>query len=1018
MKKHFIRTLLCSLAAGSAALAEESPLLGRWRFDEGQGVSAGDVSLYQRSAQLVGATWTAGVSGGAVALDGQASYVVLPFNFPMGNNQFSVQLWVKPSPRPDAKIGYLAGEGGTWYVRLLPDHKVACGMELLDAAGKAVAYELTSTVTLADGAWSLLACQYDGKQLRLSLNGKPAGETAAAGTFSPERKGPVVLGTNPLELGQDCFTGALDEVRLQARVLTEAELLALYQLYGNQKVAATEKKQAQGGSITFIRDVARFPGDQYQKFATGAGKDVVFDQEKGFAVSLWVKIDEAQSNSYLFGIGGNTFIRFNGGGVLNFGVSTDGWNEVFANTILKTGEWHHVFCSYDGLRVILGLDGKVNSVLLLPGRLDLNGKPLVIGATAWDAKPSGNFKGELRDMTVYGFVMDYEALGQFNPDPKLHTLLQAAAAEALRQVNQQRESLLAKDAWLAAMLPKVLPPCVAPAELAVGVLKPTSPIPVLPDSAWETLPVVTNGNVYLAACAGQTEPASLLFRATREIANFTLKATDLTSLGGGVIPAEQINVKAVKVWYQDGNAWLRIEKDFAKKPIPELLLNDDSLVVTDATAGDNFLRTANGGQLWISEPRDRKTSAKDGSEFSRALFAVNDAPTLLPLTLAAQANKQFWLTVKVPENALPGSYVGAIRLLIDGQEVGRVPLAMHVLPFALETAKTRYDHANSFSASLYYWGTLDPYGLGRVGGINKSLAQLQVELTDLKDHGVTAPILIWPTNTIYHNPRLLAPMLESWQKTDFADKNLYFGDSGCLQGEIGQVCANVQAFNQMARAKYGVKDVYYYGVDEQRGEKLKAQRGNWKQAKDAGAKIVVSSFPGQFEAVGDLLDLCVWFGAPVRAEAAKWHQVKHKIWNYYNPQAGVENPDVNRRNYGLLLWQEDYDGTSPYCYIDVGTTPWNEFDHVYYRKHGFVYPTQNGVIGTLQWEGYREAANDVRYVSTLRSAIQVAAKQPAKAKLAQEAEAWLQQLDVRPLEVDLDDVRRTAIEYILGLNSH
>jgi hypothetical protein len=44
---------------------------------------------------------------------------------------------------------------------------------------------------------------------------------------------------------------------------------------------------------------------------------------------------------------------------------------------------------------------------------------------------------------------------------------------------------------------------------------------------------------------------------------------------------------------------------------------------------------------------------------------------------------------------------------------------------------------------------------------------------------------------------------------------------------------------------------------------------------------------------------------------------------------------------------------------------WNDFDHERFRDHVFAYPTSNGIIDTIQWEGFREAVDDVRYLATL-----------------------------------------------------
>ncbi len=80
--------------------------------------------------------------------------------------------------------------------------------------------------------------------------------------------------------------------------------------------------------------------------------------------------------------------------------------------------------------------------------------------------------------------------------------------------------------------------------------------------------------------------------------------------------------------------------------------------------------------------------------------------------------------------------------------------------------------------------------------------------------------------------------------------------------------------------------------------------------------MFVAGYQGSAEAVGDLLDVLIYAGEPSQKEAEKWHAHGHAIWSYANPQGGVENPEIYRRNYGLLLWTRDFDGACTYAYQD------------------------------------------------------------------------------------------------------
>src|SRR5450756_2215923 len=109
---------------------------------------------------------------------------------------------------------------------------------------------------------------------------------------------------------------------------------------------------------------------------------------------------------------------------------------------------------------------------------------------------------------------------------------------------------------------------------------------------------------------------------------------------------------------------------------------------------------------------------------------------------------------------------------------------------------------------------------------------------------------------------------------------------------------------------------------------------------------------------------------------AQFHSVGHRTFNYANPQLGLEQPETYRRNYGLTLWKAGYDGALDYAYqSSFGGFAWNDFDDPTYKNITMAYPTMNGVIDTIEWEGFREGVNDVRYLSTLLKYINLAKAQ-------------------------------------------
>ena len=123
---------------------------------------------------------------------------------------------------------------------------------------------------------------------------------------------------------------------------------------------------------------------------------------------------------------------------------------------------------------------------------------------------------------------------------------------------------------------------------------------------------------------------------------------------------------------------------------------------------------------------------------------------------------------------------------------------------------------------------------------------------------------------------------------------------------------------------------------------------------------------------------------------------------------------------GLVLWKYDYDGAATNAYQHTFGATWNDFDHPTYRSHTIAYPTVDGVIDTIAWEGYREGVDDVRHVTTLQKAIETARKSNdgTLPRSVETAETFLRRLKTgQDVETgNLDAIRREIIAHILSLS--
>ncbi|HID77829.1 MAG TPA: hypothetical protein EYP56_17755, partial [Planctomycetaceae bacterium] len=460
------------------------------------------------------------------------------------------------------------------------------------------------------------------------------------------------------------------------------------------------------------------------------------------------------------------------------------------------------------------------------------------------------------------------------------------------------------------------------AMLAVFLFPPITNQRVLPNSF--PIPGRIGDRIEIAACPGEYEPATFAVLAMEQLEALTLSISPLRG-ERAELPADVVDPYVVKCWFQ-GKGNVGRSKERVLKP--ELLLKDDSLIRVDLEKKRNYMRTtdASGRTIYVDISRDLDEGAKAADLKD---LQPRDADQLLPVNVPEGTAKQFWLTVHVPADAEPGMYRGSIELSAGGRPVHSIELAVRVLPFRLEPSPLLY--------SIYYRARLAPDGRPRIGSEAKSEQQMLAELLNMKAHGV-----LYPTCYQSYDERLLRRTLQLRAQAGLPTGPFFsLGIStGNATGpdQLAAKKAEVRKWLKLIR-QYGYTDLYVYGLDEARGERLRSQRAAWQAVQEAGGKTFVAGYLGTFEAMGRLLNCLVFAGPPRADEAAKWHSVGSRIFSYANPQVGVEEPETYRRNFGLLLWKAGFDGAMDYAYQHAFSHIWNDFDNPRYRDHVFAYPT-------------------------------------------------------------------------------
>jgi hypothetical protein len=226
--------LLFALAGTSAGQDLDPNLVGWWKLDEGSGTTAADSSGNGNEGTLNGdPQWVTGILGSALEFDGVDDYVDIGLGaggyFSTLNSGFTVAAWINRASTGTHDVIFGAGRNpvGTtagdnndgWKLSITSANVITfTTLGILD---------YTSSVGVPTGEWAHVAATFNeaGTELRIYLDGNFQQTISGNGPANPAT-GLFAVGfgaTWALEF----FDGALDDVRVYNKVLTEAEIKPL-----------------------------------------------------------------------------------------------------------------------------------------------------------------------------------------------------------------------------------------------------------------------------------------------------------------------------------------------------------------------------------------------------------------------------------------------------------------------------------------------------------------------------------------------------------------------------------------------------------------------------------------------------------------------------------------------------------------------------------------------------------------------------------------------------------------------
>ncbi|MBW7991154.1 MAG: LamG domain-containing protein [Planctomycetes bacterium] len=225
MSKKLIYLTSFVFVLGFAAGIANAELVGYWKFDEGSGNVAYDLSDYANDGAINGdPKWGVGKIGAALEFDGSDDYVDCGNDPSLNiNDKITVMAWVKTT---STAHGYFVSKGTAWdetgHYAIGQEYNVPLTFQL-EIAGSGGTVELDSNIAVNDGQWHHIVGVYDDPDVKVYVDGVEENTMTGASSLTDSTAGGLTIGQRS---GGNIIGGIIDEVRIYNRALTEPEILA------------------------------------------------------------------------------------------------------------------------------------------------------------------------------------------------------------------------------------------------------------------------------------------------------------------------------------------------------------------------------------------------------------------------------------------------------------------------------------------------------------------------------------------------------------------------------------------------------------------------------------------------------------------------------------------------------------------------------------------------------------------------------------------------------------------------
>ncbi len=443
-------SLLLLADGGLDPLEIQKPLIAHWKFDESFGEKSLDASgngchaSPQRGRR--GVQRVDGPFAGALQFSG-SHMLCVPEGPRFGTlPAISLSAWTKPEDLGTYKEIFRK-EDGERRVLFSFQHD---GMILslgLNIDGYVECDAPLDPARVLDGMWHHCAATFDGRMMRVYLDGKEIGSLERPGVIAAGGPAPGCIGSSN---GGECFQGGLDDLRIYGDSLTAGEIARLHQnglraiAQMSMPVNGGEPEVAKplwahwtfnerGGSAV-IQDIAGDPAVNVEitrgasrrrgvhgnalhlsgnhQLAAGIAPPAAEVERMTF--TAWVKPADLKGFREIFRQECPSRLLFSfqeNGTILSLGLNVRGYVECDAaiqpGQVLD-GMWHHAAATFDGRMMRVYLDGKEIGSLERPGRITTEKDiPAFIGSSSGSGE---FFQGGLDDLRIYREALTQEEI--------------------------------------------------------------------------------------------------------------------------------------------------------------------------------------------------------------------------------------------------------------------------------------------------------------------------------------------------------------------------------------------------------------------------------------------------------------------------------------------------------------------------------------------------------------------------------------------------------------------------------